>query len=69
MLSFEFGPGNVNSRTMFIDFFELLSDHGFDVLRIRPGGSLQTLPVYDEDCEYYRGSCNYVARLKDHPHR
>ncbi|MEM8536532.1 MAG: FkbM family methyltransferase [Pseudomonadota bacterium] len=68
-LSFEFGPGNVNSRTMFIDFFELLSDHGFEILRIRPGGALKALPVYDEDCEFYRGSCNYVARLKDHPHR
>lgn len=68
-LSFEFGPGNVNSRTMFIDFFELLSDHGFEILRIRPGGSLQALPFYDEECEYYRGSCNYVARLKEHPHR
>lgn len=68
-LSFEFGPGNVNSRTMFIDFYELLSDHGFEVLRIRPGGGLIALPEYDEASEYYRGSCNYVARLKEHPFR
>lgn len=63
-LSFEFGPGNVNSRTMFIDFYELLSDNGFDVFRILPGGRLQPLPSYDEDCEFYRGTCNYSARLK-----
>lgn len=67
-LSFEFGPGNVNSRTMFISFYELLSEYGFEILRIRPGGNLVALPVYDESSEYYRGSCNYVARLKDHPY-
>lgn len=66
--SFEFGPGNVNSRTMFIDFFEFFEAHGFDVFRVRPGGRLLPVPHYDEDCEFYRGTCNYVARLSDHPH-
>lgn len=66
-LSFEFGPGNVNSRTMFIDFFELLSDFGFSVYRILPGGRLKSIPRYDEDCEYYRGTCNYTAKLIRHP--
>lgn len=66
-LSFEFGPGNVNSRTMFIDFYKLLRAHGFLVFRIMPGGRLKPIAEYDEDCEFYRGTCNYSARLADHP--
>jgi FkbM family methyltransferase len=65
---FEFGPSNVNSRTMFIDFFELFKAYGFNIFRVRPGGRLLPLPYYDEDCEFYRGTCNYVARLSDHPY-
>jgi FkbM family methyltransferase len=68
-VAFEFGPGNVNSRTMFIDFFELLGSFGFEIFRVRPGGSLLPIPHYDEDCEFYRGTCNYVARLRDHAYR
>lgn len=66
-LSFEFGPGNVNSRTMFIDFFKFLTDYGFMIYRILPGGRVMSIPRYDEDCEFYRGTCNYTARLNKSP--
>lgn len=66
-LSFEFGSGNINSRTYFREFWELLSANNFQLARITPGGRLVPIDEYYEDCEYFRGATNYVARLKDHP--
>jgi hypothetical protein len=66
-LSFEFSPGNLNSRTFFRDFWDTLSENGFRIFRITPGGGLLQIREYYEDCEYFRGSSNYVARLKHHP--
>jgi FkbM family methyltransferase len=63
-LSFEFGSGNVNSRTFFRDFWDLLTPLGFELRRICPGGA--TLPVksYYEDLEVFRGVTNYIAVLR-----
>ena len=60
-LTFEFGTGNVNSRTFFRDFWDLLTGYGYRIERIYPGG--KTLPVmeYYEDLEYFRSVTNYVA--------
>jgi FkbM family methyltransferase len=60
-LTFEFGSSNVNSRTYFRDFWELLTRNKYRIERIYPGG--RTLPVtaYYEDLEYFRGATNYVA--------
>ena len=66
-LSFEFGSGNINSRTYFRDFWELLNAHNFRLARITPGGRLVPVDDYYEDCEYFRGVTNYIAQLKDHP--
>jgi len=44
-LSFEFGCGNINSRTFFRDFWELLSAANFILYRITPGG--KNVPVKD----------------------
>lgn len=63
-LSFEFGSGNINSRTFFRDFWNLLSPLGFQMYRIQPCGRLQPIREYYEDCEYFRGVSNYVACLK-----
>ena len=60
-LSFEFGSGQINSRTFFHDFWDLLQSHGFLVKRICPGGSLVTIEEYYEDLEYFRGATNYLA--------
>lgn len=62
-LAFEFGSGNVNSRTFFRDYWDLLTGHGYELYRILPRG--RTLPItrYDEDLEYFRGVSNYIAAL------
>jgi FkbM family methyltransferase len=62
-LSFEFGSGNLNSRTFFRDFWDLLSPRGFTIYRILPGGGLFRVEKYYEDVEYFRGVTNYVASL------
>jgi len=67
-LSFEFGSGNINSRTFFRDFWELLTEYSFDLYRITPGGRLLKIDDYYEDLEYFRAVSNYVATLKDHPY-
>lgn len=63
-LSFEFGSGNINSRTFFRDFWDMLSPLGFRMYRIQPSGRLLPIREYYEDCEYFRGVSNYVACLK-----
>lgn len=68
-ISFEFGSGNINSRTFFKDFWKLLSDSGYSIDRITPSGRLIRLQNYYEDLEYFRGVTNYVATLIDHPYR
>jgi hypothetical protein len=63
-LSFEFCLGNVNSRTFFRDFWELLTPLGFELRRICARG--MTIPIleYYEDLEFFRGATNYIAILK-----
>ena len=63
-LTFEFGCGNINSRTFFRDFWELLASAGFAIWRITPGGKEILVDEYYEDLEYFRGATNYVAALK-----
>jgi FkbM family methyltransferase len=66
-LSFEFGCGNINSRTFFRDYWELLTSAGFKIWRITPGGKNILVNEYYEDMEYFRGATNYVAALKQAP--
>jgi FkbM family methyltransferase len=66
-LSFEFGCGNINSRTFFRDFWELLTGAGFSIWRITPSGKDIPVRDYYEDIEYFRGVTNYVAELKPGP--
>jgi len=63
-LSFEFGSGNVNSRTFFRDFWDLLHPLGYAIARVTPAGQMIVLERYYEDCEYFRGVSNYVAWLR-----
>jgi FkbM family methyltransferase len=60
-LSFEFGSANVNSRTFFHDFWDLLTPLGYRLSRITPGGALVPVPAYYETLEFFRGASNYVA--------
>jgi FkbM family methyltransferase len=68
-LTFEFGAGNVNSRTFFHDFYDLLREFDFEIFRIVPGGRLLQVNEYYEDLEYFRGVSNYLALLKSHPYK
>jgi FkbM family methyltransferase len=63
-LAFEFGSGNLNSRTFFHDFWDELRPLGFDLYRICPGGVLLPVDEYYEDLEYFRGVSNYLAALR-----
>lgn len=62
-LSFEFGSGNINSRTFFHDFWDLLTGYGCKINRVLPGGRLLRIERYHEDLEYFRGVSNYVAAV------
>lgn len=62
IISFEFGSGNVNSRTFFRDFWELLTGNRYELLRILPGGGVAPIKKYTEELEYFRGATNYIAR-------
>lgn len=62
-LVFEFGSANVNSRTFFRDFWDLLTERNYRLFRVVPGGGTTPIHKYTEDLEYFRGATNYVARL------
>ena len=63
-LSFEFGCGNLNSRTFFRDFWELLTAANYALYRVTPSGTDIPLHDYYEDHEYFQASTNFVAELK-----
>ena len=63
-LTFEFGSGNVNSRTFFRDFWDLLNPLGYKIYRILPSSRMMPIKEYYEDCEYFRGVSNYLAVLQ-----
>jgi FkbM family methyltransferase len=67
-LLFEFGLGNINSRTFFKDFWEMLSPD-YWIYRVTPSGTRLPVAEYYEDLEYFRGVTNYIAELKEHPYR
>jgi FkbM family methyltransferase len=62
-VSFEFGSGNINSRTYFRDFWDLLTPLGFKIYRMLPNGKTWPVERYDEMLEHFRGASNYVAAL------
>ena len=60
-IQFEFGGTNIDSRTYFKDFFELLSPN-YNLYRIVKDGIIE-LPKYSEALEIYL-SCNYLGIRK-----
>ena len=64
-ISFEFGSGNINSRTFFRDFWDFLNHHNFSIHRVLPGGKTLLIEEYYEDLEYFRGVANYVAAVTE----
>jgi FkbM family methyltransferase len=61
-IQFEFGGTNIDSRTYFKDFFEMLSPD-YKLYRIAKDGIVE-LPKYAEALEIYL-SCNYLAVRKE----
>jgi FkbM family methyltransferase len=65
-LSFEFGGSNINSRTFFRDYWNLLTEYSYEIYRVLPRGRTLRILRYDEDLEYFRGVSNYIAVLSRH---
>lgn len=54
VIQFEFGGANIDSKTYFRDFWELLHDkYGYKIYRIIPGRRLLTLDRYSEKHERF----------------
>ncbi|NEQ39984.1 MAG: FkbM family methyltransferase [Okeania sp. SIO3I5] len=64
-LSFEFGCGNINSRTFFRDFWNFLFPMNYRIYRILPSSRLMPIESYYEDCEYFLSVTNYIAVLDE----
>ena len=65
--SFEFGCGNVNSRTFFRDFWDIATNARLTLWRVTPSGKQIKVVEYYEDEEYFRGATNYIATSKHSP--
>jgi FkbM family methyltransferase len=59
IIQFEFGGGNIDSKTYFQDFWYFFARHNFDVYRIIPRGTAR-ISEYSEILEVFR-TTNYVA--------
>lgn len=64
-LSFEFGSGNINSRTYFRDFWMLLTGYHYRIARLLPSGKLLPVASYEETLEYFRHVTTYFAWIDD----
>lgn len=62
VVQFEFGGGNIDSRTYFQDFFYFFESAGFDLYRLGPKG-LRALPHYSEADESFV-TTNYFAKRR-----
>ena len=65
MIQFEFGPGNIYSRTYFYDFWSLLCG-AYDLYRIIPKG-IVPIRYYGEHREVFL-TTNYLAVLREPKH-
>lgn len=62
-LQFEFGAANLDSRTLFRDFYDLLSER-YALFRVLQDG-LYPLTAYSETYEVYKRATNYLAVRRD----
>jgi FkbM family methyltransferase len=62
MLTFEFGGGNIDTRTYFQDFYYLMKEFGMNrIYRITPSGYLFPVSRYSEIYEQFRAT-NYLVK-------
>ena len=59
IIQFEFGGGNIDSKTYFQDFWYFFMSHNFDIYRIIPTGTVK-IAEYSEMLEVFR-TTNYLA--------
>lgn len=62
LIQFEFGGANLDTRTIFKDFYHLFLNNDFELFRISPFGLIKVYK-YTEFLEHYR-TTNYLARNK-----
>lgn len=60
LLQFEFGGGNIDTKTYFQDFFYYLRQHSFELYRISPLGLIE-IKNYSERDEVF-ATTNYLAK-------
>jgi FkbM family methyltransferase len=65
MATFEFGGGNIDTRTYFQDFFYFFEGVGMSLSRVTPSGYLAPIDSYGEIDEQFRVT-NFVA-VRKHP--
>lgn len=59
VVQFEFGGGNIDTKTYFQDFWYFFESNGFEISRMTPRG-LKAITQYSEDLETFKPT-NYVA--------
>jgi FkbM family methyltransferase len=64
MITFEFGPPNIDTRTYLQDFYYYFESLGMRILRVTPSGYLQPIARYDWSLEQFRCS-NFVVLRAD----
>ena len=62
VIQFEFGGGNIDTKTFFQDFWYFFESNGFEISRMTPRG-LKAISEYSEDLETFKPT-NYVALRK-----
>jgi FkbM family methyltransferase len=62
VIQFEFGGGNIDSKTYFQDFWYFFESHGFEINRITPRG-IKVISKYSESLETFMPT-NYLAVRK-----
>jgi FkbM family methyltransferase len=62
VIQFEFGGGNIDTRTYFQDFWYFFESSGFEINRMTPRG-LKVISQYSENLETFKPT-NYVAVRK-----
>jgi len=64
--AFEFGSANIYSRVFFKECWDFITERGYSLWRIVPGGRAIPVPAYREDLEHFRGVSNYIASVAAH---
>ena len=62
VIEFEFNGCQIDSRTFFIDYWNLLTGAGYNMYYLEDDGSLQHIPTYDRALEDFQGDREVIAK-------